>query len=73
MKLLQKLKAKRKLNEALKSANEPLWYIEYETQYDEGQATVYASSYNEAVRNADSIIRLNNGNKPYSIKSVSVI
>lgn len=71
MGLLSRLKNKRLLSEALKNANQPMWYVEYETQDGDGLVNVYANSYKSAIKNADSIIRIQDGNKPYAIKSVS--
>lgn len=73
MSFFSKIRNRRKLKNAFNSANEPMWYVEYETQDWEGMVNVYANSYKSAIKNADSIIRIQDGNKPYAIKSVSAI
>lgn len=73
MKLFSKIRKHRTLKNAVKSANEPVWFIQYETQDGEGMVNVYANSHKSALKNADSIIRIQDGNKPYAIKSVSAV
>ncbi len=71
MGFLKKLKSKWLIKRAFESASEPVWFVQYETQDGEGVVNVYANSYKSALKNADSIIRIQDGNKPYAIKSVS--
>lgn len=73
MNFLSKIRKNKLLKNAFKSADDPIWFVEYETQDDKGQVNVYAKSHREAVKAADNIIRIQNGNKPYSIINVSAI
>lgn len=73
MRLFSKIRNHRALKNAFKSASEPIWCVEYETQDGEGLVNVYANSYKSALKNADNIIRIQDGNKPYAIKSISAV
>lgn len=73
MNFLNKIRKNKLLRNAFKSADDPIWFVEYETKDDKGQVNVYAKSHREAVKAADNIIRIQNENKPYSIINVSAI
>lgn len=57
MKFLEKLRKKRKLIEALKNIDEPLWWVTY-TMADGGRSAinVFAPNYKEAVDRASDIL-----------------
>ena len=73
MNFLSKIRKNKLLKNAFKSANDPIWFVEYETQDDKGQVNVYAKSHSEAVKAADNIIRIQNGDKPYKIINTSCV
>lgn len=73
MSFLNKIRKNKLLKQAFKSANDPIWFVEYETQDDKGQVKVYAKSHREAVKAADNIIRIQNGDKPYKIINTSCV
>ena len=73
MNFLKKIKCNKLLKQAFKSANDPIGFVEYETQDDKGQVKVYAKSHREAVKAADNIIRIQNGDKPYKIINTSCV
>ena len=73
MNFLKKIKCNRLLKQAFKRADDPIWFVEYETQDDKGQVNVYAKSHREAVKAADNIIRIQNGDKLYKIINTSCV
>ena len=73
MSFLSKIRKNKLLKNAFKSANDPIWFVEYETQDDKGQVNVYAKSHREAVKAADNIIMIQNGDKPYKIINTSCV
>lgn len=73
LRMIKRLKTKMKLNQAYRDADVPCWTVSYETLAGEGQVSVYANSAKQAKRNADEIIRIANGNKPYAIKGISCV
>ena len=56
MSFLSKIRKNKLLKNALKKANDPIWFVEYETQDDKGQVNVFASNYKEAINRASDIL-----------------
>ena len=57
MKFLEKLRKKRKLIEALKSIDEPLWWVTYTmTNGEQSVINVFAPDYKEAISRASDIL-----------------
>ena len=56
MSFLNKLKIKKILKQAFKSADDPIWWVSYRSQNTDGTVKVYASTEKEAKEKANFMI-----------------
>lgn len=74
MNLMKKWKTNKKINEALKKADDPVWYVTYRIGNDlDGTLQVYASSEGSAMNKAtEKLSEISNG-RVWCITSISCI
>lgn len=73
MSFLEKLKIKKILKQAFKSADDPIWWVFYRSQSTDGVVKVYASTEKEAKEKANFIISDGLKGQDFEITRTAVI